>query len=213
MGGRRRTESLRNSDVAIVGPGRLGQALGKLLREAGIDIRYVAARRIEQARRATRFIGGGKAMNLGSPRLAEADVILITAADRAVAPLAREIASRRDDWSNCVVLHTCGSLPASVLEPFKGRGAWIGSLHPYQTIPNPQAGLRSLVGCYWAVEGDRPAKAQAERWVKSLHGKAFDLSPEAKTLYHLCDRPACRAELFSPCWANSFPKPQETLRN
>ncbi len=185
MDGRRRKPSQMNSSVAIVGPGRLGQAIGKLLREAGIDIRYVAARHIERARRAARFIGDCKATNLDSARLWEAGAILITTSDAAVEPVARQIALGRDDWFGHVILHTCGSLPASVLEPFKQRGAAIGSLHPYQTIPGPKAGLRSLVGCYWALEGDRRAKTLARSWVKVLQGKAFELSPESKALYHL----------------------------
>jgi predicted short-subunit dehydrogenase-like oxidoreductase (DUF2520 family) len=175
----------RNSSVAIVGPGRLGQAMGKLLLEGGIAIRFVVARRIEQARRAVRFIGGGNAASLDMPSLGEAGVILITTSDAAVDSVARKVALCCDDWSKRVVLHTCGSLPASVLEPFKRRGAWIGSLHPYQTIPTPEAGVRSLVGCYWAVEGDRRAKAVAKRWVKVFQGTAFEVSPEAKPLYHL----------------------------
>jgi predicted short-subunit dehydrogenase-like oxidoreductase (DUF2520 family) len=185
MSERARTGIRRNASLAIVGPGRLGQAMGKLLLEAGTAIRFVAARRMDQSRRAVRFIGGGKAVSLDSPRLREADVILITTADSAVEPVARKVAFCRDDWSEQVVLHTCGSLSASVLEPFKRRGAWIGSLHPYQTVPSPQAGVRSLMGCYWAVEGDRQAKALAKRWVKALRGTAFEIVPEAKPLYHL----------------------------
>ena len=38
--------------IAIVGPGKVGQALGKLLAAAGFPIRYVAARRLEAARQA-----------------------------------------------------------------------------------------------------------------------------------------------------------------
>lgn len=171
--------------MAIVGPGRLGQAMGKLLLEAGIEIGFVAARRIVQAKRATRFIGGGTATSLDFLQLAEVGVILITTSDAAVESVAREIAVCRDDWSERVILHTCGSLAASVLEPFKRRGAWIGSLHPYQTVPSPRVGYRNLVGCYWAVEGDTRAKALARRWVKSLHGSAFELSPDAKAIYHL----------------------------
>lgn len=174
-----------NASVAIVGPGRVGQAMGKLLLDAGIAIRFIAARRAGQARRAVRFIGGGKAVSLDGPWLAEAGVILITTSDAAVESVARKIVLCRNDWSQRVVLHTCGSLPAAVLEPFKRRGAWIGSLHPYQTIPNPKAGVRNLVGCYWAVEGDGRAKALARRWVKILRGTAFEVSPEAKPLYHL----------------------------
>ena len=176
---------LRNSTVAIVGPGCLGQAMGKLLLEAGVEVRFVVARRLGQARRAVRFIGGGKVTSMDSPQMAEADAILITTSDAAVEQVAHKIALYRNDWSARAALHTCGSLSASVLEPFKQRGACVGSLHPYQTVPTPEAGVRNLVGCYWAVEGDRQAKALAKSWVKVLGGIAFEIAPEAKPLYHL----------------------------
>jgi predicted short-subunit dehydrogenase-like oxidoreductase (DUF2520 family) len=175
----------RNSGVAIVGPGRVGQALGKLLAGAGVPVCYVVARRLAAARRAARFIGSGRAVGLGDPRLAEASVILLTTADSAIGEVARNLSKLRRDWSGKVVLHTCGSLPASVLQPFGRRGAAIGSLHPFQTIPNPQAGIRNLKKCYWGIEGDAAARRVAARYVKALDGVAFPVKASAKTLYHL----------------------------
>lgn len=174
-----------NPFVAIVGPGRLGQAMGRLLLGAGVPVRLVAARQLSRARRAVRFIGGGKAITLKNHQLAEADIILITTSDAAINAVARRIAKYRKDWTGKIVLHTCGSLPASVLDPFKIRGAAIGSLHPYQTVPNPAAGVKNLPGCYWALEGDHQAVAVARRWVKALDGKSFTIAPEFKPLYHL----------------------------
>lgn len=175
----------RELTVAIVGPGRLGQAMGRLLLDAGEPVRFVAARQLSRARRATLFIGGGVALTLKDHRLAEADVILMTTSDAAIGPVARRLAKYRKEWSGRNVLHACGSLPSSVLDPFKERGAAIGSLHPYQTVPSASAGVRNLPGCYWAVEGDRRAVAVARRWVKSLDGRAFAIAPEFKPLYHL----------------------------
>lgn len=174
-----------NETVAIVGPGRLGQAMGKLLHAAGVEIRFVAARKLDRARRAVHFIGSGKALRLNDRQLADADIILMTTSDGALNPAARRLSRCRDEWSGRVVLHACGSLPASVLDPFRERGAAIGSLHPYQSVPNPSAGVRQLPGAFWAVEGDRKAVSVARRWVKALAGTAFDLRPEAKPLYHL----------------------------
>ncbi|TAM80540.1 MAG: DUF2520 domain-containing protein [Acidobacteria bacterium] len=171
--------------VAIVGPGRLGQALGRLLFGAGVRIEFVAARQFSRARKAARFIGGGRALTLKDRHLANAGVILMAVSDAAIAPAARKLSSFRKDWSGQIVLHTCGSLPASVLDPFKKRGAAIGSLHPYQTIPSPSAGVRNLPGCFWAVEGGSQAIAIARRWVKFLGGKSFTIAPEVKALYHL----------------------------
>lgn len=175
----------RDSGVAIVGPGRVGQALGKLLAGAGVPVRYVAARRLAAARRAVRFIGSGQAVDLRNPRLAEASVILLTTADSGISEVARNLTGLRRDWSGKVVLHTCGSLPASVLQPLARRGAAIGSLHPFQTIPNPRAGVRNLRKCYWGIEGDAAARRVAARYAKALDGVAFRVKPSDKTLYHL----------------------------
>ncbi len=179
-----RTSSVKVG-IAIVGPGRLGQALGKLLAEAGYPVRCVAARRLSAARRAVRFIGSGHPVGLNSPEIAEAGAILLTVADSAVAPVAQRLASLRDDWSGKVALHTSGSQPAVLLQPLRRRGAAIGSLHPFQTIPSPAAGVRNLLGCYWAIEGDAPARKVAAGWVKALDGVRFLVRPSQKTPYHL----------------------------
>lgn len=178
--------SARTSEagVTIIGPGRLGQAMGKLLNQAGVPVLFVAARRLAAARRAVRFIGQGTPIDLNDPRLAKAPVILLTTADAALAEVAEALASRYGDWRGKVALHTCGSLPATVLEPLQRRGAAIGSLHPFQTIPNPAAGVRNLKGCYWSIEGDAAARIVAARWVAALDGVAFPVRPSQKTLYH-----------------------------
>ena len=80
---------------------------------------------------------------------------------------------------------TCGSLPSSVLDPLKLRGAAVGSLHPYQTVPSREAGLRNLRGCFWGIEGDRQALRVERDWIRCLAGVAFSVRSNDKTLYHL----------------------------
>ena len=174
--------------VAIIGPGRIGQAMGRLLAQSGVSIAFVAGRNLAAARRAVRFIGKGEPTELVDPRLQSASVFLLTTSDSAVAGVGRMLAQRRkgrDAWRGEVVLHTCGSLPSTVLRPLKLRGAAVGSLHPYQTVPIPQAGVRNLRGCFWALEGDPRALRVARDWVRRLGGVPFSVRPGRKTLYHL----------------------------
>jgi len=180
-------------DVTIVGPGRVGQAIGNLLAAAGVSIRCVAARQKNAARHAVQFIGSGVAANLDDPELAGASVILLTVSDRALDPLARLLAKIRSDWHGRVVLHTCGTLPASVLRPLKRRGAAVGSLHPFQTVPTPAAGSRNLTSCFWAIEGDRKACQVAMRLARALEGTPFQMGPSGKILYHAGAVLACGA--------------------
>jgi predicted short-subunit dehydrogenase-like oxidoreductase (DUF2520 family) len=186
--------------IAIIGPGRLGQALGKLLAEAGFPVTFVVARRLEVALRAARFIGRGRAVRFSeTDQWMKAQVVLLTVTDAALPEVIEYVAdplayrgdksrlhlSHFSQWAGKVVLHTCGSLPSSVLRPLKHRGAVIGSLHPFQTIPDPATGFRTLRSCLWAIEGDRKAVRVAAQWIRALRGKAFRVRPERKTDYHL----------------------------
>jgi predicted short-subunit dehydrogenase-like oxidoreductase (DUF2520 family) len=181
--------------IAIVGPGRVGQAMGKLLRSAGFPVRFVAARRIAAARHATKFIGGGRAVSLDSSELEGASIFLLTTSDAVLAPIAARLAGVLSGWKGKVALHTCGSLPASVLTPLRKEGAAVGSLHPFQTIPNPTEGLRNLRNCFWGIEGDPAARRVATRWVKALEGVAFAVPPEKKILYHAAAFLVCPTEI------------------
>jgi predicted short-subunit dehydrogenase-like oxidoreductase (DUF2520 family) len=162
--------------------------MGRLLKQSGVRIRWVAARRLAAARQGVRFIGGGKPLALLDPRLTEAAIIILTTSDGALAEVAKQLAGRpgeRKAWRGKVVLHTCGSLPSGVLQPLKRQGAAIGALHPFQTVPSPSVGVRNLRGCYWAIEGDPAAQRKARVCVKALEGMPFNVRPTQKTLYHL----------------------------
>lgn len=193
--------------IAIIGPGRLGQALGRLLARAGVPVHFIAARRLAAARRGARFIGRGRPVTLiefSTRAVNQVRIILLAVSDSAVREVAAALAGgdhRRGripqprDWSDKIVLHTCGSLPttgsASVLRPLRLRGASVGSLHPFQTIPSPAAGVRNLVGCFWGIEGDPTAARVAMQWVKLLRGTAFRVPSRQKTLYHAAAFLAC----------------------
>lgn len=172
----------------------MGKAIGRLLADRGVRITAVVARRLSRARQAARFIGAGKAMTLADPDVAGADLILITTSDAAISEVAWRLARVRPakgDWRGSVVLHTSGALPAAALKPLADRGAAIGSMHPFQTVPSAALGVRDLPGSAWSIEGDARARRLAGRLVKALGGRAFRLPPESKVLYHAAAFLAC----------------------
>ncbi len=135
-----------------------------------------------------KFIGQGTPVSLTDPRLLQASILLITTSDSAIAGIARSISRAAKDmnaWKGKVVLHTCGSLPSSILKAFKLGGAAVGSMHPFQPVPSPRAGVRSLLGCYWGIEGDPQALRVAQSWIALLDGVEFRIRPGDKALYHL----------------------------
>jgi predicted short-subunit dehydrogenase-like oxidoreductase (DUF2520 family) len=156
-----------------------------------------------------RFIGGGKPLALLDPRLREAAIIILTTSDGALPEVAKQLAGgpgKRNAWRGKVVLHTCGSLPSGVLQPLKRRGAAIGALHPFQTVPCPSVGIRNLRGCYWGIEGDPAAQRKARQCVQALEGVPFNVRPRQKTLYHLA------AFLVSPTLVTLMERSARLLR-
>jgi predicted short-subunit dehydrogenase-like oxidoreductase (DUF2520 family) len=116
--------------------------------------------------------------------MAGAEVVVLSVADDALVPLARELAGDRDVFHGQVVLSTNGYLPLRILAPLRRRGCAIGRLHPLAPIPTGQEPL-ALVMAPFALEGDARAVQEARRIVRGIEGMALTLkgSGAART-YH-----------------------------
>ena len=157
--------------VAIIGAGRVGQAMGLKLREAGYPIGSVVCRKAAAARSAVAFIGGGTARTMGRLREIDGDVVIIATPDAAIATTAEALARLPGAFGGRVVLHVSGSLSASALSALKARGAATGSCHPLQSFATPELGWSRISGSAFAIEGDRAAVASATRLVRDAGGR------------------------------------------
>lgn len=170
--------------VAIIGAGRVGQALGLRLREAGYPIGTVVCRTAAAARNAVAFVGGGTAWTMRRLREIEGDVVIVATPDAAIAGTAEALASLPVAFGGRVVLHVSGSLSASALGALKARGAATGSCHPLQSFATPELGWSRISGSAFAIEGDRTAVAAATRLVRDVGGRPVRLAARARSLYH-----------------------------
>lgn len=168
--------------IAIVGGGRLGQALGRLLRENNQNVVAVASSSLNSARRAASFIGD-KTEAVPIERIpSRATHVLIATPDGAITDVARQLTAA--GMRGGVALHTCGALGPDALAPLADAGTACGVLHPLQTIPNPEAGLRALTGVAFSIDGDEEALNWANRIVTLLEGIALRIPADKKTVYH-----------------------------
>ena len=187
--------------LSIVGAGRVGRTLGKLLRRRGWRIGAVVTRSARTARAAVRIIGAGtplEARGLAPAKsrrsldgalaadvqlIFAADVIFLTTADDDLPAVVRALAAI--GGARCkdkIVLHTSATLDRTVLAPLERLGAATGSLHPMQAfganvIPN-------LKGVIFAVEGDSRARRMAQFIGKSLGGITVAVGSRDKPIYH-----------------------------
>jgi predicted short-subunit dehydrogenase-like oxidoreductase (DUF2520 family) len=158
--------------VLILGPGRLGGALALALRRAGHSV-WLLGRAGPELRHGLR--------RTSAPPLApaDADCILLTVPDQAIAEVTR--ARQAQFHRGQVVAHCSGALGLEVLAPAAERGAHVGSLHPLCAVPSSSA---SLTGAFAAIEGDPTASRMLTRLARDAGLTSFRLPPGRRALYH-----------------------------
>lgn len=176
--------------LSIVGAGRVGQTLGKLLFDANAcDVAQVFSRGGAAASQAVHFIGTGKPiLSLSEFDLSPengADVLLIAVPDDAIEPIAKQIAELHTDLSGITVLHCSGSMTADALRPLQILGAGTASVHPIKSFSDPATAVRTFVGTYCSVEtGQAGSRSILTDLFRRIGGETFDLASDVKPLYH-----------------------------
>jgi predicted short-subunit dehydrogenase-like oxidoreductase (DUF2520 family) len=169
--------------LSIIGAGRVGRALGRLLREQGWKIGAVVTRNEATARRAVRFIGSGRAYAAIPRQVLASRVILVTTPDDKVTVVAGELSRiGAEELRGKVVLHTSGALDASALGPLREHGAAVGSIHPMQSFSG--VATPPLEGKMFAIEGDTAAVRCARQIVRALGGTPVQIDGAKKPVYH-----------------------------
>ncbi len=172
---------MRRPALGCIGAGRLARALLPALVEAGYAVAGISARGAARGRRLARRLQVpcfGSAAELAR----RSDILLLAVPDRALLPLARELAAAGVSWGGRVVLHHAGALGCAPLRPLRRAGAAVGVLHPLQTLGVRDAPLR---GSWARVEGDARAVRVARQIARQLGLRPFLLPPPARRgLYH-----------------------------
>lgn len=136
--------------VAIVGPGRVGSALGRQLRGPRVELLGFVGRNEAAATRACAWAGQGRVLHWADLRAAHVVIFAVGDADLATAVVAAVAASAQ---RSCALwLHTSGRFG---LEVFRDAGLHVetgqpqvrlGALHPVAPFPDAEQGFRNLPG-------------------------------------------------------------------
>ncbi len=170
--------------IAIVGPGVVGRALGRLLRQKGFPIAAVAGRSRDRLRDALEFIGGGRAARSAATAARAAKVTFITTPDRMIRSVCEEIARARGFKRGAIVFHCSGAHDAELLRPARKQRAYIAALHPLQSFASPEEAVKRMKGTYFTFDGDEEAAQVAKTIVRAVGGRMIRLPPEGRPLYH-----------------------------
>jgi predicted short-subunit dehydrogenase-like oxidoreductase (DUF2520 family) len=168
-------------DIAIVGAGTVGTAVGVAWAGAGHRIVAVAGRQ-ETVSRAKTWLPGVPVLPIAEAVTA-AELVAIGVPDEVLPAIVSTVASEVPRGVD--VLHLSGASGLDVLEPAVEAGARPLAVHPLQTFADVAGALETLPGCAVAVTAaDDDGFVLGETLGRDLGGRPFRLPDAQRPLYH-----------------------------
>jgi predicted short-subunit dehydrogenase-like oxidoreductase (DUF2520 family) len=170
----------RRPRLGFIGAGTTGSAFARCLADAGYPVVAVASRTAASAERLAARLNGCRAVADAQAVADVADLVFITTPDAAIAGVAAQVRWRPGSW----VVHVSGAESLDVLAPARRAGAAVGSIHPLQTFADYEQAVAAMPGSTFALEGDGALLECLREMVTALGGRAVELRPQDKALYH-----------------------------
>ncbi|GAV23203.1 Rossmann-like and DUF2520 domain-containing protein [Carboxydothermus pertinax] len=170
------------NSIGIIGAGRVGGALGLLLREKGFNISGVYSKTLSSAEKLAYKLNSFVYRDLES-LVAESELIFITTTDREIAKVIREIA-KLPNLTGKYFAHTSGSQCYKILSPIKEKGGITFTMHPLQAVASQEMGRQVLPKAYFSLEGDPEGIKVGAYLVRAIGAKVLYLKENQKSLYH-----------------------------
>ncbi|MBA4398088.1 MAG: DUF2520 domain-containing protein, partial [Syntrophus sp. (in: bacteria)] len=140
---------MKNQDaedgIAIIGLGKVGTAVGHLLKSAGYRIIAVADQSPDALKRGIPFTGGRPCETVVEAAAA-AGCIIITTTDDAIACVCREIVAGGAVKEGDKVIHMSGAGGLDLLAPARQTGARVASIHPIQSFADVEGAIMNIPG-------------------------------------------------------------------
>ena len=168
----------------IIGAGRLGKTLGRLLRtNTDVTIQGICNRSLESTRAAIAFIGEGEAYE-DIESLPPANITLITTPDDVIQATAIKLSSSSNLMEESIACHFSGALSSEILYSLETKGCNTMSAHPMHSFAKPELSLSSFEGTFCAVEGDEKSQELMTPLLIAIGAQTFILDSDKKSLYH-----------------------------
>jgi predicted short-subunit dehydrogenase-like oxidoreductase (DUF2520 family) len=186
--------SNHKENIAIIGLGRTGTAVGYLLRRAGYPIVAVASRSQASLRNGIEYTGGRVfTADADAEAASLATCIFITTPDDAIASVCCQIVKKGGVNRGDKVIHMSGACGLDLLEPARQAGALVASIHPLQSFANIEGAIQNIPSSTFGITANEDIREWSERLVRELGGIPVEVTEAIKPLYHAA---ACMASNY-----------------
>jgi predicted short-subunit dehydrogenase-like oxidoreductase (DUF2520 family) len=169
--------------VGIIGPGRVGAALGVALTRAGHQVVAVAAVSDTSVQRARDHFPSARVAEPADV-IAAADLVLLTVPDDALPGLIAGLAATGAAVGGRLLAHTSGRYGAGVLQPATRLGALPLALHPVMTFTGRSDDIQRMHGICFGITAPDQLRPVAEALVIEMGGEPVFIAEENRGLYH-----------------------------
>ncbi len=171
--------------LVIVGPGRVGLALGYALAQADeLDDLVYCGRRPDPPGHPVFTQGMARyVFGLERPREGTSAVFLAVPDDR-IPEIAEILALQGPAPEGCPAFHCSGALSADALAPLHSRGYHVGSFHPLLSIARSLEGAERFRGATVALSGEPEALVAGRRIAHALAARTVTIPTSRRPLYH-----------------------------
>jgi predicted short-subunit dehydrogenase-like oxidoreductase (DUF2520 family) len=162
--------------IGLVGAGRVARALVIALDRAGLPVVAVGSRHPER-------LSPSRYPQPCTPQQAvdQADLVLLTVADDAIAPVAAALRWRVGQ----AVVHCSGATEVAALDAASQAGAHTGGFHPLQIFSDPEQAAHRLAGSTVAIEAGPALLPTLQALAAVLGMPATVLPPGMRVRYHV----------------------------
>lgn len=178
------THRLPRSEVAVIGPGRVGTTLATALVRARHRVVAVAGGSTESRRRFASLVAGARVEERPADAARRADLVLVTTPDDVIAEVVTGIAVADGFRDGQRVVHTSGAHGLDVLRRARLGGAFVAACHPAQTFPGGAPDPDAILGAAWAVTAAGDDLGWALDLVEQLGGQPHEVPDDVRPLYH-----------------------------
>ncbi len=175
-------ESLKK-EIAIVGCGKVGTALGYFLSKKGYSIAGISCTSKASLKRAVGLVDAKKSSLDALDIAGLADIVFLSVPDGEIKSVCDRLAAKNAFREKAAVFHLSGALSSEILSSVTGR-CFTGSIHPLQSFAVLDEDINPFLGIVMSAEGHKRAIDAAHMLADDLDADFTEIRTESKTLYH-----------------------------